>query len=139
MTNIINLEAFLNLNRNGKYHKLEIDCEMTFAILKGEQKELQIDFKFNKIKRWKIQLLIEEIPCIMQVRKSLNSIYKDRLCPFCEDKEEDFNHIWVCSSQQLEMNNLISETKKLFQKEVNRNISSNDNKISFVQINSLNL
>jgi hypothetical protein len=66
---------------------------MTFAVLKGEQKELQTDFKLNKIKRRKIQLLIEEISCIMQVRKSLNSVYKDRLCPFCEDEEEDFNHV----------------------------------------------
>jgi hypothetical protein len=37
------------------------------------------------------------------------------------------------------MNNLISETKKIFLEEVNENISSNINKISFVQINSLNI
>jgi hypothetical protein len=98
MANIINLETFLNLNRNEKYQKLEIDCEMMFAVLKGKQKELQTDFKFNKIKRQKIQLLIEEIPCIIQVQKSLNSIYKNRLCPFCEDEEKDFNHVWTCFS-----------------------------------------
>jgi hypothetical protein len=139
MTNVTNLETFLNLNRNEKYRKLEVDFEMTFAVLKGEQKELQTDFKLNKIKRRKIQLLIEEIPCIMQVRKSLNSVYKDHLCPFCEDEEEDFNHFWTCSSRLLEINTLISDTKKIFQEIINGNITSDNNKISFIQINSLNL
>jgi ribonuclease HI len=32
MTNIRNLENFFNLNRNGKYQKLEIDCEATVRL-----------------------------------------------------------------------------------------------------------
>jgi hypothetical protein len=39
----------------------------------------------------------------------------------------------------LEINTLISDTKYIFQEIVNGNISSDNNKISFIQINSLNL
>ncbi|PKK58644.1 hypothetical protein RhiirC2_857686 [Rhizophagus irregularis] len=36
-TNIFNLEQFLNLNRNYKYRKLQVDWEITFYLLQGDQ------------------------------------------------------------------------------------------------------
>jgi hypothetical protein len=60
------------------------------------------------------------------------------LCPFCEDKEEDFNHVWTCDSRQLEIFTLISDTKQILVEEINQFISQDTNKISIGQLNSLN-
>ena len=49
----------------------------------------------RKIYRRRIQLLIKEIPCIEQVKKSLYLLYKNRLCLYCNNEKKDFNHIWM--------------------------------------------
>jgi hypothetical protein len=73
----------------------------------------------RKIYRRIIQLLIEEITCIEQVKKSLYSLYKNRLCPYCNKKKKDFNHIWICEERRMEIE-LIKETKeKLIGKKIN--------------------
>ncbi|CAG8721784.1 11105_t:CDS:2, partial [Rhizophagus irregularis] len=76
-TNIFNLEQFLNLNRNYKYRKLQVDWEITFYLLQGDQGTMHTDFYESKLKRKKIQFLIEEIPTIEHIKKSCFSIFKD--------------------------------------------------------------
>ncbi|PKB93330.1 hypothetical protein RhiirA5_508006 [Rhizophagus irregularis] len=57
-TNTKNLERFLNLNRNVKYRKCEIDWSIFFNNFLGEKQKLYTDFKESKIRRRKIQLMI---------------------------------------------------------------------------------
>ena len=66
----------------------------------------------RKIYRRRIQLLIEEISCIEQVKKSLYSLYKNRLCPYYGKVKENFNHIWICEERRTEIEELIKETKE---------------------------
>jgi hypothetical protein len=47
--------------------------------------------------------LIEELPHLEQVKKSLYAIYKHRKCPFCSIEDESFNHVWLCSSRRSEI------------------------------------
>ncbi|POG72844.1 hypothetical protein GLOIN_2v1874952 [Rhizophagus irregularis DAOM 181602=DAOM 197198] len=54
----------------------------------------------------KIQLMIEELPCIEQIKRTLFSLYKERLCPMCKKKEEDFNHIWICEERRDPVNHI---------------------------------
>jgi hypothetical protein len=135
-TNVNNLEKFLNLNRNAKYQQLQIDIKNTFNLLKGEEGTLNTSFQENKFRRKKIQLLIEELPCIQQVQKSLNSLYKDRLC---EQDEEDFYHIWLCEDRIMEMNDFVSLTKSSLIEHIKSNIDNQDVLINIQDISNLHI
>jgi hypothetical protein len=99
ITQIEGLEKFLNLHRNAKYRGLEINWEITFNYLNVNE-ELEMYFKTNaassKRKRMKVQRLIEEIPFIEQMKKSLYDLYRKLLCPICHKKKESFLHVWTC-------------------------------------------
>ncbi|CAB4478541.1 unnamed protein product [Rhizophagus irregularis] len=138
-TNVTNLEKFLNLNRNAKYRQLDIDIKNTFSLLKGEEGSLYTTFAENKIRRRKIQLMIEELPCIHQIQKSLNSLYKDRLCPICKNEEEDFNHIWLCVDRSLDMLTLVSSTKTALKESILSHIDNNETHIDNLEINDLDI
>lgn len=72
------LEKFFNLNRNAKYHMLEIEWHITFMYLDANEEEFDAYFKTSahssKKKRMKIQRLIEELPTIKQMKN---------LCTIC--------------------------------------------------------
>jgi exonuclease III len=104
MNNMLNIEKFLNLNRNEKYRITDVDIELTFNLIDSHSEGSMItNFKDQKLKRRKIQLLIEELPHLEQVKKSLYAIYKHRKCPFCSIEDESFNHVWLCSRRRSEI------------------------------------
>jgi hypothetical protein len=84
-------------------------------------------------------LLIEELPCIQQVQKSLNSLYKDHLCPICEQDEEDFYHIWLCEDRIMEMNDFVSLTKSSLIEHIKSNIDNQDVLINIQDISNLHI
>jgi hypothetical protein len=98
--NVKETEKFLNLNRNEKYRITKINWEITFNLVKGTRKFFETDYQDNKFRRRKIQLMIEEIPTIEQVKKSLYSLYKNRKCPLCDQEDETFNHVFLCEEQE---------------------------------------
>ncbi|GBC45400.2 ribonuclease H-like domain-containing protein [Rhizophagus irregularis DAOM 181602=DAOM 197198] len=104
-----------------------------------EEGSLYTTFAENKIRRRKIQLMIEELPCIHQIQKSLNSLYKDRLCPICENEEEDFNHIWLCVDRSLDMLTLVSSTKTALKESILSHIDNNETHIDNLEINDLDI
>jgi ribonuclease HI len=138
MTNIKGLEQFLNLNRNAKYRTLFIDWKSTFNNLQGNQGNLFTDFKESKIKRKKVQFLIQELPCIEQVKKSLYSLYKDWKCPICQQCEENFNHIWLCNDKAIQMISVVNFCKKTLIDQINDHIENNNSKVTYHDINALN-
>ena len=40
--------------------------------------------------------MLNELPTIEQMKNSLYNIYKDWLCPVCDNYQETFAHIWEC-------------------------------------------
>jgi hypothetical protein len=70
MTNVNNLESFLNLNRNSKYRRLNVNWEITFNNLNSSEDYFYTTFAESKFKRQKIKLLIEELSTIEQLKKS---------------------------------------------------------------------
>ncbi|CAB5383565.1 unnamed protein product [Rhizophagus irregularis] len=136
-TNTKNLERFLNLNRNDKYRKCEIDWSIFFNNFLGEKQKLYTDFKELKIRRRKIQLMIEELPCIEQIKRTLFSLYKERFCPMYEEDEEDFNHIWFCEERREDMDDLISGVQNRLLLEINK-ILDPINHITLEHIKNLN-
>ena len=103
MTNITRtkgLEKFLNQNRNNKYRKLQVDWNITFAYLKGNETYYTTTFKDCRRKRIKIQRLMEEIPTIEQIKKSQYNIYKKWKCVQCNRKKETFIHVWKCNKNK---------------------------------------
>src|SRR4051795_6073376 len=87
-----NHEKFLNLNRNGKYRRLNIDWKSTYKILNGEDKitkgTFESDFYQTKLKKNKIKLLIEEYPVIEQLKKHSMDIYDKWKCLICDEWDE---------------------------------------------------
>ncbi|GES80391.1 hypothetical protein GLOIN_2v1787415 [Rhizophagus clarus] len=73
-TRIYSLEKFFNLNRNSKYHMLDLQWDITFEYI-NSQTEDETYFTTNhflhKVKWQKIQRLIEELPTIEHLKKSL--------------------------------------------------------------------
>ncbi|GBB83193.1 hypothetical protein RclHR1_00010075 [Rhizophagus clarus] len=62
------LENFINLRRNMKYRKLEVDWTSTFQCLNCDIQNNETSMSSSKIKVQKVHLLIEEIPTIKQIK-----------------------------------------------------------------------
>ncbi|EXX62379.1 hypothetical protein RirG_162320 [Rhizophagus irregularis DAOM 197198w] len=89
-------EEFFNLARNVKYRRTNIDWKSTFEVLSDDDPSNITTFKSSRRKAEKIKFLMEKLPTIEQIKKSLLDIYDNWLCPICSDVIEDFNHIWLC-------------------------------------------
>ncbi|GES75128.1 ribonuclease H-like domain-containing protein [Rhizophagus clarus] len=87
------LENFINLRRNTKYRKLEVDWTSTFQCLNCDIQNNETSMSSLKIKVQKVHLLIEEIPTIKQIKKSFLEIYDNWKCPSCGLEDETFNHV----------------------------------------------
>lgn len=138
-TNTRDLEKFLNLNRNQKYRKLNVNWEITFSLLQGSQSSRYTDFKETKLKQQKVHFLIEEIATIEQVKYSLYSLYKHRKCPFCNLTDETFNHVWECSERSEEIFILVHNTKQILLDCINDKIENRQLHIEDIDIPSLDL
>lgn len=129
----------MNLNRDTKYRRQQINWNIVFEYVNSpalnqnsesthtddttttmiENDDDKIDrisyYKANsrlsKIKRIKVQRLIEEIPTVEQLKKSSYDIYRNILCPFCKVKKETFEHVWICRYNQKCMKTIIERTK----------------------------
>ncbi|PKC51193.1 hypothetical protein RhiirA1_484322 [Rhizophagus irregularis] len=62
------------------------------------------------MKAQKVHLLIEEIPTIEQMKKSLLDLYDGWMCPICGLYDETFNHVWTCSGHYDIINNIRDKT-----------------------------
>ncbi|GBC29433.2 ribonuclease H-like domain-containing protein [Rhizophagus irregularis DAOM 181602=DAOM 197198] len=91
------LEKFFNLNRNSKYRTLEVDWTSTFNCLNCDINNNETSVFSSKTKAQKVHLLIEKIPTIEQMKKSLLDLYDGWMCPICGLHDETFNHVWMCS------------------------------------------
>ncbi|CAB4438295.1 unnamed protein product [Rhizophagus irregularis] len=104
------LEKFVNLNRNSKYRQLEVDWTSTFSCLNCDISNNETSVSSSKTKAQKVHLLIEEIPTIEQMKKSLLDLYDGWMCPICGMQEETFNHVWTCSGHYDIINNIRDKT-----------------------------
>ncbi|PKY57505.1 hypothetical protein RhiirA4_478616, partial [Rhizophagus irregularis] len=91
-------EEFFNLARNVKYRHTNVDWKSTFDVLSGDELSNITTFKSSQKKAEKIKFLMEELPTIEQIKKSLPDIYDNWLCSVCSNVIEDFNYIWSCSN-----------------------------------------
>ncbi|CAB5387797.1 unnamed protein product [Rhizophagus irregularis] len=117
-TDVRNFEQFLNLQRNAKYRKNQIDWYITFEYLKEKEGALVTSLWTSKRCRKKMQKLIEEILTIEHCKKSLFDLFKDWKCPRCEKKKETFNHVWRCKSQKKMMMLIIKNSFEFLFKEI---------------------
>ncbi|CAB4424258.1 unnamed protein product [Rhizophagus irregularis] len=104
------LEKFINLNRNSKYRQLDVDWTSTFSCLNCDINNNETSVSSSKTKAQKVHLLIEEIPTIEQMKKSLLDLYDGWMCPICGLHEETFNHVWTCSGHYDILNNVRDKT-----------------------------
>jgi len=100
LSNFKGLEKFLNLNRNSKYRRLEVDWTSTFLCLNCDINKNETSVSSSKVKAQKVHLLIEEIPTIQQMKKSFLELYDEWMCPICGLEDETFNHVWSCDGHR---------------------------------------
>ncbi|PKK56704.1 hypothetical protein RhiirC2_799466, partial [Rhizophagus irregularis] len=92
------LDKFINLNRNSKYRQLEVDWTSTFNCLNCDISNNEDSVSSSKTKAQKVHLLIEEIPTIEQMKKSLLDLDKTINCLLTwileyNDNIHDFNNL----------------------------------------------
>ncbi|GET61131.1 ribonuclease H-like domain-containing protein [Rhizophagus irregularis DAOM 181602=DAOM 197198] len=104
------LEKFINLTRNSKYRTLEVDWTSTFSCLNCDINNNETSVSSSKMKAQKVHLLIEEIPTIEQMKKSLLALYDGWMCLICGLQDETFNHVWTCSGHYDIINNIRDKT-----------------------------
>ncbi|GBC25776.1 hypothetical protein GLOIN_2v1762156 [Rhizophagus irregularis DAOM 181602=DAOM 197198] len=85
---------------------------------------MHTDFYESKLKRKKVQFLIEEIPTIEHIKKSCFSIFKDRFCPICNIEKEEFNHVWTCNQRSEDNFILIQQIKQILIDSINDHIEN---------------
>jgi hypothetical protein len=71
-------------------------------------KSTDTNFIESSLKAQKLKLMMEELPTIEQMKKSLYNIYQDWLCPTCDMHKETFRHIWECADH----NHILMDIKR---------------------------
>jgi hypothetical protein len=104
-------EKWFNLFRNTKYRSQYIDWDATFFLLNSDNDKLHTSFTSSRRKVRKLKLLIEEIPTVEHVKKRLPEIYKDWYCPRCNIDRETFQHVWLCSCNNLSLFHIMESFK----------------------------
>ncbi|CAB4384211.1 unnamed protein product [Rhizophagus irregularis] len=138
--NINNFEKFLNLNRNGKYRRLNIDWKTTFTLLEGDRDESTFvtSLSSSKKKKQLITLLMEELPTVEKMKYLALRIYNTWKCPFCEQYDETFDHLWTCNNKINEIKEIINEIKQ-FIKNTSNMLLINEEKIPTVTESAVDL
>ncbi|CAG8678358.1 5933_t:CDS:2, partial [Rhizophagus irregularis] len=106
-------EEFFNLARNVKYRRTNIDWKSTFEVLSGNNSSNITTFKSSRKKAEKLKFLMEELPTIEQMKKSLLDIYDNWLCPICNSQhfiltainnniKSDFCHVSLTNINSLD-------------------------------------
>jgi ribonuclease HI len=90
-------EEFLHLNRFQKYLQHNINWTITWSILQDNEEVTNTSFKATFKKAHKLKLMFEELPTLQKMKIYCPDLYQDWRCPFCQDYEETFQHIWTCS------------------------------------------
>jgi hypothetical protein len=119
ITNVNRFSQFLALNRNSKYRKSDIDWPISCSIIKGIEASNTTSFNYSYHRSKHMKLLLEELPTIEFYKATKPDLYKDSWnCLYC-NTTETFNHLWTCSTRLSQMNNIISDTKKLLRNTIN--------------------
>ncbi|GBC05218.1 hypothetical protein RclHR1_00610030 [Rhizophagus clarus] len=100
VSQIKGLEKFINLHRNAKYRKLEVDWTSAFECFNCDIANNETSMFSSKVKAHKVHLLIEEIPIIEQMKKSFLEIYDRWKCSSCGLEDETFDHVWTCNEHR---------------------------------------
>jgi ribonuclease HI len=91
--NFKDMEKFLNLYRNSKYKRLEVNWTSTFQCLNCDILKNETSISSSKVKAQKVHLMIEEIPTLEQMKKSFFELYDEWKCPICGLENKTFNHV----------------------------------------------
>jgi hypothetical protein len=108
--NFKGMEKFLNLYRNSKYRRLEVDWTSTFQCLNSDIQKNETSVSSSKVKAQKVHLLIEEIPTLEQMKKSFFKLYDEWKCPICGLENETFYHVWSCDEHKATLKAIRDDT-----------------------------
>ena len=131
------LEQFLSLNRNKKYMDLEVDWPMTFQLLNTDIENTKTSFASSNLKRKKVQLLIEELPTVEQLKKTNLTLYEHMYCVKCEQFNEDFNHVFLCPTTSNEVEDIILHMKNHLLQIINNNLTDKSKHLGMVDVSKL--
>jgi hypothetical protein len=73
---------------------------------------LQTSPKQAKERNFRIKLINDELPTLLNLKKRKPNIYKDATCPTCKTKEEDTRHLFDCSASLNDRLQIWNEVKQ---------------------------
>lgn len=111
------MELWLNLYRNNKYRKNEIDWQVTLFALQDDA--MTTSFYASNRKSSKIKFLIEELPTVEHMKKRRPDLYDSWNCPMCENEPETFIHIWSCPNNRSQLAHICYNNRKKLINSVN--------------------
>lgn len=111
--------SFLNLNRNAKYRKAEINWPMTFALLQSDESNSTTSFDGQRIRRNRLRLMFEEVDSTQQLTKVYPAIYNEWPCVRCGLEIETFRHLWNCPKVQDEVLKIIDDAQVYLNGKIN--------------------
>ncbi|RIA78787.1 hypothetical protein C1645_842323 [Glomus cerebriforme] len=114
-------KQFFNQNRNFKYRKININWKITFDVLNSDIEKEKTDFSLSRKKANKVKLMMEKLPMIEQMKKSLSFIYQHKLCSRCLNEKETFNHVWKYSNISYTMDNIVKNIKNILLEKTKKN------------------
>ncbi|PKK64621.1 hypothetical protein RhiirC2_787254 [Rhizophagus irregularis] len=90
----------------------EIDWSTTLRFISNRNafSFYQYNESDTKDRSYKIKNLIKELPTYaILMKRKVNGITTD-ICPRCNDFSEDWEHIWICETNEIEIDSLIKKS-----------------------------
>src|SRR6266540_1895703 len=101
---------FVTLRRNSKYRYFNIDWLLVKRHIQGDTPNLSTTFRSSYYKAKRVKLLVEELPTVQFLKHTSPHLYEPtRGCVWCS-AEESFKHVWTCSLQLSNQQQLISSS-----------------------------
>jgi hypothetical protein len=107
-------ESLLSLPHLRPYRDKSIDWPLLFKILNNEEASCKTSFTGCFKKKFKIKMLLQMLPTLEVVHARIPNIYTSAQCFRCHSHIEDFNHLWLCLTNNPPLHDIVAKHKISF-------------------------
>jgi ribonuclease HI len=100
-----NFNSIFNSSRMDRVNRLSrhelIDWSSTGSLLSYHNSTLGTSFSTSALKTFQVKCFTRELPTMAQLKRNRPDLYKSSYrCASCGSLDEDFDHIWLCTSRR---------------------------------------
>jgi hypothetical protein len=110
------------MNRANRLARHElIDWSSTGSLLSYHNSTLGTSFSDSALKTFQVKCFTRELPTMVQLKRNRPDLYKSSFrCASCGSLDEDFDHIWLCTSRRP----ILTECIQLFTQTIQLSVES---------------